>query len=166
MRLEFPSLLLCSFVFSHLSLSVAPSLISELRAEKIEQKSITLVWREPSYPNSSRTEYEVKYYEKVNILLYHHLSCHYSCLLLLCSVISMPLIKLAYTYILIWILYGLAMIAYHILKAVQWIHANILTVICIFGYWQIANCHQVLTFEWMWHNKIKGEMPDGEINLT
>ncbi|CAG11078.1 unnamed protein product, partial [Tetraodon nigroviridis] len=43
----------------------APSLISELRAEKIEQKSITLVWREPSYPNSSRTEYEVKYFEKV-----------------------------------------------------------------------------------------------------
>ncbi|XP_037329983.2 ephrin type-A receptor 7 isoform X3 [Pungitius pungitius] len=42
----------------------APSLISELRAEKIEQKSITLVWREPSYPNSSRAEYEVKYYEK------------------------------------------------------------------------------------------------------
>uniref|UniRef100_A0A8D3CEY7 Ephrin type-A receptor 10 n=1 Tax=Scophthalmus maximus TaxID=52904 RepID=A0A8D3CEY7_SCOMX len=42
----------------------APSLISELRAEKIEQKSITLVWREPSHPNSSRTEYEVKYYEK------------------------------------------------------------------------------------------------------
>uniref|UniRef100_A0A3Q1HLI4 Ephrin type-A receptor 10 n=1 Tax=Anabas testudineus TaxID=64144 RepID=A0A3Q1HLI4_ANATE len=42
----------------------APSLISELRAEKIEQKSITLAWRKPSYPNSSRTEYEVKYYEK------------------------------------------------------------------------------------------------------
>uniref|UniRef100_A0A3P8NT11 Ephrin type-A receptor 10 n=1 Tax=Astatotilapia calliptera TaxID=8154 RepID=A0A3P8NT11_ASTCA len=42
----------------------APSLISELRAEKIEQKSITLVWREPSHPNSSRTGYEVKYYEK------------------------------------------------------------------------------------------------------
>uniref|UniRef100_A0A3Q0S141 receptor protein-tyrosine kinase n=1 Tax=Amphilophus citrinellus TaxID=61819 RepID=A0A3Q0S141_AMPCI len=42
----------------------APSLISELRAEKIEQKSITLVWREPSYPNSSRTGYEIKYYEK------------------------------------------------------------------------------------------------------
>uniref|UniRef100_A0A8C3B1E8 receptor protein-tyrosine kinase n=1 Tax=Cyclopterus lumpus TaxID=8103 RepID=A0A8C3B1E8_CYCLU len=36
----------------------------ELRAEKIEQKSITLVWREPSYPNVSRAEYEVKYYEK------------------------------------------------------------------------------------------------------
>ncbi|XP_011479442.1 ephrin type-A receptor 10 [Oryzias latipes] len=42
----------------------APSLISKLRAEKIEEKSITLVWREPSSPNSSRTEYEVKYYEK------------------------------------------------------------------------------------------------------
>uniref|UniRef100_A0A8C6T365 receptor protein-tyrosine kinase n=1 Tax=Neogobius melanostomus TaxID=47308 RepID=A0A8C6T365_9GOBI len=41
-----------------------PSLISELRAEKIEQKSVTLVWREPAKPNRSRTEYEVKYYEK------------------------------------------------------------------------------------------------------
>lgn len=47
------------------SSSAAPSLVSELRAEKIEEKSVTLVWREPSYPNSSRTEYEVKYYEKV-----------------------------------------------------------------------------------------------------
>uniref|UniRef100_A0A8C8DBS1 Ephrin type-A receptor 10 n=1 Tax=Oncorhynchus tshawytscha TaxID=74940 RepID=A0A8C8DBS1_ONCTS len=42
----------------------APSLVSELRAEKIEQRSLTLVWREPSYPNSSSTEYEIKYYEK------------------------------------------------------------------------------------------------------
>ncbi|XP_023830532.2 ephrin type-A receptor 7-like [Salvelinus sp. IW2-2015] len=42
----------------------APSLVSELHAEKIEQRSLTLVWREPSYPNSSRTEYEIKYYEK------------------------------------------------------------------------------------------------------
>lgn len=45
--------------------SLAPSLVSEFRAEKIEQRSLTLVWREPSYPNSSRTEYEIKYYEKV-----------------------------------------------------------------------------------------------------
>lgn len=52
-------------------LSAAPSLISELRAEKIEQKSITLVWREPSYPNSSRTEYEVKYFEKVKSCFHH-----------------------------------------------------------------------------------------------
>ncbi|CAL8396629.1 unnamed protein product [Gadus morhua 'NCC'] len=46
---------------------MSPSLISELRAEKIDQKSVTLAWRKPlllSYPNSSRTEYEVKYYEK------------------------------------------------------------------------------------------------------
>uniref|UniRef100_A0A4W5MEA6 Fibronectin type-III domain-containing protein n=1 Tax=Hucho hucho TaxID=62062 RepID=A0A4W5MEA6_9TELE len=42
----------------------APSLVSELRAEKIEQRSLTLVWREPSHPNSSRAEYEIKYYEK------------------------------------------------------------------------------------------------------
>lgn len=66
MRLEIN--LIFSLYF--LSVDVAPSLISELRAEKIDQKSITLVWRKPSYPNSSRTEYEVKYYEKVNALLY------------------------------------------------------------------------------------------------
>ncbi|XP_062311299.1 ephrin type-A receptor 7-like, partial [Osmerus eperlanus] len=41
-----------------------PSLVSELRAEKVDQRSVTLVWREPSSPNSSRTEYEIKYYEK------------------------------------------------------------------------------------------------------
>ncbi|KAJ8350787.1 hypothetical protein SKAU_G00259170 [Synaphobranchus kaupii] len=41
-----------------------PSLVSELRAEKIEQRSVTLVWTEPRQPNSSRTEYEIKYYEK------------------------------------------------------------------------------------------------------
>uniref|UniRef100_A0AAY4EQ30 Fibronectin type-III domain-containing protein n=1 Tax=Denticeps clupeoides TaxID=299321 RepID=A0AAY4EQ30_9TELE len=42
----------------------APSLVSELRAEKIEQRSVTLVWRGLSYSNGSRTEYEIKYYEK------------------------------------------------------------------------------------------------------
>uniref|UniRef100_A0A8C1YRS7 Ephrin type-A receptor 10 n=1 Tax=Cyprinus carpio TaxID=7962 RepID=A0A8C1YRS7_CYPCA len=43
----------------------APSQVNELRAEKVEQRSVTLVWREPTvYPNSSRTEYEIKYYEK------------------------------------------------------------------------------------------------------
>ncbi|XP_016136894.1 ephrin type-A receptor 7 [Sinocyclocheilus grahami] len=42
-----------------------PSQVNELRAEKVEQRSVTLVWREPAvYPNSSRTEYEIKYYEK------------------------------------------------------------------------------------------------------
>ncbi|XP_062874606.1 ephrin type-A receptor 7-like [Trichomycterus rosablanca] len=42
----------------------APSQVSELRAEKIEQRSVTLAWRESANPNSSRTEYEIKYYEK------------------------------------------------------------------------------------------------------
>uniref|UniRef100_A0A3Q3AE62 Ephrin type-A receptor 10 n=1 Tax=Kryptolebias marmoratus TaxID=37003 RepID=A0A3Q3AE62_KRYMA len=41
-----------------------PGESDELRAEKVEQKSVMLVWREPSYPNSSRTEYEIKYFEK------------------------------------------------------------------------------------------------------
>uniref|UniRef100_A0AAR2KW34 Ephrin type-A receptor 10 n=1 Tax=Pygocentrus nattereri TaxID=42514 RepID=A0AAR2KW34_PYGNA len=43
---------------------IAPSQVSELRAEKIEQRSVTLAWRESVNPNSSRTEYEIKYYEK------------------------------------------------------------------------------------------------------
>uniref|UniRef100_A0A3B3WU33 Receptor protein-tyrosine kinase n=1 Tax=Poecilia mexicana TaxID=48701 RepID=A0A3B3WU33_9TELE len=51
-------------VLIHSSSSAAPSLISELRAEKVEEKSVMLVWREPPNPNRSRTEYEVKYYEK------------------------------------------------------------------------------------------------------
>ncbi|XP_067282738.1 ephrin type-A receptor 7 isoform X1 [Pseudorasbora parva] len=43
----------------------APSQVNELRAEKVDQRSVTLVWREPVvFPNSSRTEYEIKYYEK------------------------------------------------------------------------------------------------------
>uniref|UniRef100_A0AAY5EYP3 Ephrin type-A receptor 10 n=1 Tax=Electrophorus electricus TaxID=8005 RepID=A0AAY5EYP3_ELEEL len=52
----------------HVSTSVPgrPALNSELRAEKVEQRSVTLVWREPVNHNSSRTEYEIKYYEKVN----------------------------------------------------------------------------------------------------
>ncbi|XP_058853476.1 ephrin type-A receptor 7-like isoform X1 [Acipenser ruthenus] len=42
----------------------APSLISNIHTDKIDQKSITLAWREPSYPSNNRTEYEIKYYEK------------------------------------------------------------------------------------------------------
>ncbi|GAA6077993.1 ephrin type-A receptor 7-like isoform X1, partial [Tachysurus ichikawai] len=40
------------------------SQVSELRVEKIEQRSVTLAWRDSSNPNNSRTEYEIKYYEK------------------------------------------------------------------------------------------------------
>ncbi|KAL1256173.1 hypothetical protein QQF64_014234 [Cirrhinus molitorella] len=48
-----------------LFIMAAPSQVNELRAEKVEQRSVTLVWREPAvFPNSSRTEYEIKYYEK------------------------------------------------------------------------------------------------------
>lgn len=48
------------------------SAVSELRAVKIEQRSVVLVWREPSHLNSSHTEYEVKYYEKVGAKLHCH----------------------------------------------------------------------------------------------
>lgn len=53
-------------VIIYACVSSAPSQVNELRAEKVEQRSVTLVWREPVvFPNSSRTEYEIKYYEKV-----------------------------------------------------------------------------------------------------
>uniref|UniRef100_A0A3B3QKX0 receptor protein-tyrosine kinase n=1 Tax=Paramormyrops kingsleyae TaxID=1676925 RepID=A0A3B3QKX0_9TELE len=55
-----------SYAQVHVSTSLSgASAVSELRAEKIEQRSVVLVWREPRHLNSSHTEYEVKYYEKV-----------------------------------------------------------------------------------------------------
>ncbi|KAK3520080.1 hypothetical protein QTP70_012881 [Hemibagrus guttatus] len=53
--------------YTHVNISTslpASSQVSELRVEKIEQRSVTLAWRESSNPNNSRTEYEIKYYEK------------------------------------------------------------------------------------------------------
>ncbi|XP_069079991.1 ephrin type-A receptor 10 isoform X1 [Pleurodeles waltl] len=41
-----------------------PSLITDIRTDKIEQKSITLSWQEPGYLSTNSTEYEIKYYEK------------------------------------------------------------------------------------------------------
>ncbi|KAG8588311.1 hypothetical protein GDO81_005945 [Engystomops pustulosus] len=48
----------CVFVF------LALSLITDIRADKIDQKSITLSWQEPNFPFINNTEYEIKYYEK------------------------------------------------------------------------------------------------------
>ncbi|XP_029426764.1 ephrin type-A receptor 10 [Rhinatrema bivittatum] len=42
----------------------APSLITDIRTDKIEQKSVTLSWHEPGYLSTNTTEYEIKYYEK------------------------------------------------------------------------------------------------------
>ncbi|KAG7335370.1 hypothetical protein KOW79_001966 [Hemibagrus wyckioides] len=53
--------------YTHINISTsmpASSQVSELRVEKIEQRSVSLAWRESSNPNNSRTEYEIKYYEK------------------------------------------------------------------------------------------------------
>ncbi|XP_053311914.1 ephrin type-A receptor 7-like [Spea bombifrons] len=44
--------------------NAALSLITDVRADKVDQKSITLSWQEPSYPFINNTEYEIKYYEK------------------------------------------------------------------------------------------------------
>ncbi|KAG8451498.1 hypothetical protein GDO86_003635 [Hymenochirus boettgeri] len=44
--------------------NAALSLITDIRADRIDQRSITLSWQEPSYPFINNTEYEIKYYEK------------------------------------------------------------------------------------------------------
>ncbi|XP_069478754.1 ephrin type-A receptor 10 [Ambystoma mexicanum] len=49
----------------NISTSLAePSLITDIRTDKIEERSITLSWQEPGYPSANNTEYEIKYYEK------------------------------------------------------------------------------------------------------
>ncbi|KYO35608.1 hypothetical protein Y1Q_0013818 [Alligator mississippiensis] len=42
----------------------APSLVTDIRTDSIDQKSISLSWQEPGFPNTNNTEYEIKYYEK------------------------------------------------------------------------------------------------------
>ncbi|XP_066494563.1 ephrin type-A receptor 10 isoform X2 [Tiliqua scincoides] len=43
----------------------AQSLVADIRADRIEQKSISLSWQEASYPSTTNiTEYEIKFYEK------------------------------------------------------------------------------------------------------
>ncbi|XP_031752075.1 ephrin type-A receptor 7 [Xenopus tropicalis] len=42
----------------------ALSLITDIRADKIDQKRITLSWQDPAFPFINNTEYEIKYYEK------------------------------------------------------------------------------------------------------
>ncbi|XP_073418512.1 ephrin type-A receptor 10 [Dendrobates tinctorius] len=53
------------FAEIHISTNnAALSLITDIRADKIGQKSITLSWQEPTFPFINNTEYEIKYYEK------------------------------------------------------------------------------------------------------
>ncbi|XP_053700193.1 ephrin type-A receptor 7 isoform X2 [Synchiropus splendidus] len=42
----------------------APSQVSEVIKEKVQQRSVQLSWQEPHQPNGVITEYEIKYYEK------------------------------------------------------------------------------------------------------
>ncbi|XP_062450264.1 ephrin type-A receptor 10 [Rhea pennata] len=42
----------------------APTPVTGIRTDKIEQKSISLSWQEPGFPATNNTEYEIKYYEK------------------------------------------------------------------------------------------------------
>lgn len=48
----------------------APSQVSEVIKERVQQHSVQLSWQEPEQPNGVITEYEIKYYEKVSP---HHL---------------------------------------------------------------------------------------------
>uniref|UniRef100_A0A673BL39 Ephrin type-A receptor 7 n=1 Tax=Sphaeramia orbicularis TaxID=375764 RepID=A0A673BL39_9TELE len=45
----------------------APSQVSEVIKEKVQQRSVQLSWQEPQQPNGVITEYEIKYYEKDRI---------------------------------------------------------------------------------------------------
>ncbi|XP_075029982.1 ephrin type-A receptor 10 [Calonectris borealis] len=38
--------------------------VTDIRTDKVEQKSVSLSWQEPGSPTTNGTEYEVKYYEK------------------------------------------------------------------------------------------------------
>ncbi|XP_043573828.1 ephrin type-A receptor 7-like isoform X3 [Chiloscyllium plagiosum] len=38
--------------------------VTDIRTERVEQKSITLAWQESDYSSDNDTEYEIKYYEK------------------------------------------------------------------------------------------------------
>ncbi|KAJ8356039.1 hypothetical protein SKAU_G00188330 [Synaphobranchus kaupii] len=42
----------------------APSQVSEVMKERVQQRSVQLSWQEPELPNGVITEYEIKYYEK------------------------------------------------------------------------------------------------------
>ncbi|NXQ89817.1 EPHAA protein, partial [Nyctibius grandis] len=42
----------------------APTPVTDIRTDKVEQKSVSLSWQEPGFPAANGTEYEVKYYEK------------------------------------------------------------------------------------------------------
>uniref|UniRef100_A0A3B4AFW5 Ephrin type-A receptor 7 n=1 Tax=Periophthalmus magnuspinnatus TaxID=409849 RepID=A0A3B4AFW5_9GOBI len=46
----------------------APSQVSEVIKEKIQQRSVQLSWQEPHHPNGVIKEYEIKYYEKVRTI--------------------------------------------------------------------------------------------------
>uniref|UniRef100_A0A3Q4MPT1 receptor protein-tyrosine kinase n=1 Tax=Neolamprologus brichardi TaxID=32507 RepID=A0A3Q4MPT1_NEOBR len=45
----------------------APSQVSEVIKERVQQHSVHLSWQEPQQPNGVITEYEIKYYEKVSL---------------------------------------------------------------------------------------------------
>ncbi len=51
----------------HVLVQTAPSQVSEVIKEKVQQRSIQLSWQEPHQPNGVITEYEIKYYEKVSL---------------------------------------------------------------------------------------------------
>ncbi|XP_054251126.1 ephrin type-A receptor 10 [Indicator indicator] len=42
----------------------APTPVTDIHTDKVEQKSVSLSWQVPGFPTTNSTEYEVKYYEK------------------------------------------------------------------------------------------------------
>lgn len=61
------------FYWSSLSVSAlfpsafpVPTPVTDIRTDRVEQKSVTLSWQEPGLLTANGTEYEVKYFEKVS----------------------------------------------------------------------------------------------------
>lgn len=49
-----------------LSAFPAPTPITDIRTDRVEQRSVSLSWQEPAFLTANGTEYEVRYFEKVS----------------------------------------------------------------------------------------------------
>lgn len=52
-----------------LSFHAAPSTVMSVQRKDVTRDSLILFWQEPDKPNGVILEYEVKYYEKVRVLM-------------------------------------------------------------------------------------------------
>lgn len=67
----------------------APTAVTDIRTDRVEQKSVSLSWQEPGFLTANGTEYEVRYFEKVSSGHCHGLClCPFLCCW--CQVLCVP----------------------------------------------------------------------------